>query len=70
MGQVLAFPFVLVLSIVRFVLTLVGRTVGVILGFVLVVVGVALSLTGVGAILGVPLAIVGGGLMLKGLFGR
>ena len=70
MGRVLAFPFVLVWDVVRLVLNLVGRAVGVMLGFLLVVVGIALSLTGIGAIIGVPLLMLGAGLMLKGLFGR
>ena len=70
MGRLLAFPFVLLWGLVRLLLNLVGRTVGVVVGFLLVVVGIAVSLTGVGAIVGIPLAILGGGLMLKGLFGR
>ncbi|HUY99265.1 MAG TPA: hypothetical protein VMU89_02870 [Thermomicrobiaceae bacterium] len=70
MGRVLAFPFVLVWDVVRLILNLVGRTVGVMLGFLLAVVGIALSLTGIGAIIGVPLVMLGAALMLKGLFGR
>ena len=45
-----------------------GRLVAMILGFVLMVVGVLISLTIVGAIVGVPLAIVGLLLFLKGIF--
>jgi len=39
-----------------------------ILGFVLMIVGVIVSLTVIGAIVGVPLAIVGLLLFLKGIF--
>ncbi len=70
MGRVVAFPFVLAWDLVRLILSLVSRTVGVIVGFLMLVVGIALSLTGVGAILGVPLALLGAGLLVKGLFGR
>jgi general stress protein CsbA len=69
MGSILTFPFRLLWAIVRTILNLTGRFVAVLLGIVLVVAGVALSLTIVGAIIGVPMVIIGAGLILKGIFG-
>jgi hypothetical protein len=50
------------------IVELTGRFVAMLIGFVLVVVGVIVSLTIVGAIVGVPLALVGFLLFLRGLF--
>ena len=61
-------PFVALWRLVTWILELTGRLVAVILGFVLMAVGVILSLTVVGAILGVPLGLFGVLLVFRGLF--
>ena len=61
-------PFAAIWKLLAVIVELTGRLVAIILGFVLMVVGVLISLTVVGAIVGVPLAIVGLLLFLKGIF--
>ena len=61
-------PFVAIWKLLAVIVELTGRLVAMILGFVLMVVGVIVSLTVIGAIIGVPLAIVGLLLFLKGIF--
>lgn len=61
-------PFAWLWNLVTFILGLTGRLLAVVLGFVLLIVGVLLTLTVVGAIVGIPLLIVGFALVLRGLF--
>lgn len=61
-------PFAAIWKLLAVIVELTGRLVAMILGFVLMVVGVIVSLTVIGAIIGVPLAIVGLLLFLKGIF--
>lgn len=61
-------PFWAIWRLVRLILELTGRLLGVVLGFVLVVVGLLISLTVIGAIVGIPLAGLGVLLILRGLF--
>ena len=61
-------PFVAIWKLLAVIVELTGRLVAMILGFVLLIVGVIVSLTVVGAIVGIPLAIVGLLLFLKGIF--
>ncbi len=61
-------PFVALWKLVTGILKLTGRLVAVVLGAVLMIVGVAVSLTVIGAIVGVPLAILGFMLTVRGLF--
>lgn len=63
-----ALPFIALWKLIAGIVTLTGRLVAVILGFVLLLVGILVSLTVVGAIVGIPLAIVGFLLVLRGLF--
>ena len=63
-----AWPFVMIWRFVTGVLKFTGRVLGIILGFVLLIIGVALSLTVIGAIIGIPLAILGFMLIVRGLF--
>jgi hypothetical protein len=69
MGSILTAPFRLIWWLVRTILNVTGRFVAVLLGIVLVVAGVALSLTIVGAIIGIPMILIGAGLILKGILG-
>lgn len=61
-------PFVWLWRLVTFILGLTGRLLAVILGFVLLVVGILVSLTVIGAIVGIPMIIVGFALIVRGLF--
>ena len=61
-------PLYALWRLVTFVLSATGRLVCAVLGVVLMVVGVALTLTVVGAPLGIPLAILGFLLILRSLF--
>lgn len=61
-------PFVWLWNLVTFILGLTGRLAAVLLGFVLLIVGVLLTVTVIGAIVGIPLVIVGFALVLRGLF--
>src|SRR3970040_54954 len=63
-------PFWAIWQLLTWILGCTGRLVAVILGFVLMVVGVVLTITVVGAIIGIPLIIVGFLLLLRGLFSR
>lgn len=63
-----AWPFIALWKLIAGIVALTGRLVAVILGFVLLLVGILVSLTVVGAILGIPLAIVGFLLVMRGLF--
>lgn len=61
-------PFIALWKLITGIVEFTGRLVAVILGFVLLLVGILVSLTVVGAIVGIPLAIVGFLLVLRGLF--
>ena len=61
-------PFAAIWKLLAVIVELTERLVAMILGFVLIIVGVLVSLTIVGAIVGIPLAIVGLLLFLKGIF--
>lgn len=64
----LLWPFWALWRFVRLMLELTGRVLGIVIGFVLIAVGVLLSLTIVGAIVGIPLASLGALLIIRGLF--
>jgi hypothetical protein len=61
-------PFVAIWRLVTGILALTGRLVAALLGFVLMVVGIVVSLTIVGAVIGIPLVIFGFMLMLRSIF--
>ena len=61
-------PFWAIGQLVKAILKLTGRFLGVIIGFVFVIVGIVLSLTVVGAVIGIPLAGLGLLLVIRGLF--
>lgn len=67
LGLILS-PFVLLGKVILTVIKLIGRFMGLFIGFVLMVVGVILSATIVGAVIGVPLATLGMLLMARSLF--
>ena len=69
MARILAFPLMLILRLTRLIVEAVGRLLAVVIGFVFLVVGTLLTLTGIGAIVGVPLLILGLELIVKGVFG-
>jgi len=64
----LLWPFVALWRLVTFILEMTGRFVAILLGFVLIAVGVLVSLTVLGAVVGVPLALFGLLLIFRGLF--
>jgi hypothetical protein len=61
-------PFVALWNLLSFILKTTGRIVGAILGLLLMVAGVALTVTILGAPVGIPLAILGFLLVLRSLF--
>jgi hypothetical protein len=61
-------PFVALWDLLAFILKLTGRIVAALLGLLLMIAGVALTVTVVGAPLGLPLAIFGFLLMIRGFF--
>ncbi len=61
-------PVQALLSLPLAILKLTGRTVGVAVGFVFIVVGLLISLTIIGAVVGIPLALLGALLMARALF--
>ncbi|ACZ39316.1 hypothetical protein [Sphaerobacter thermophilus] len=69
MARILAFPLMLIWRLTRLIVEAVGRLLAVVIGFVFLVVGTLLTLTGIGAIVGVPLLILGLALIVKGVFG-
>ena len=66
--SVLLLPFRAIWRLVTLIFELTGRFVAILIGFVLLVVGVIVTLTVVGAIVGIPLAIFGILLILRGMF--
>lgn len=56
---VLLWPFWAIWRLLTLILGLTGRLLAAVLGFVLIVVGIVLSLTVVGAVIGVPLILFG-----------
>jgi len=65
---ILLFPFYLVWRMLSFVVEAVGRVACVVLGFTLLAIGIAVSLTLVGAPIGIPLAAIGTLLLLRAFF--
>jgi hypothetical protein len=61
-------PFVALWDLVTGILKLTGRLVAMLIGVVLMIAGIAVSLTIVGAIVGIPLIIFGFMLTVRGLF--
>jgi hypothetical protein len=61
-------PFYAVWKILTFVLNLTGRIICAITGLLLMVVGIAISMSVIGAIVGIPLAIFGILLTVRALF--
>ena len=65
---ILLLPFVIVWSLFSFFLRLTGRIVAAVLGLVLMIAGIALSVSVVAAPIGIPLAIFGFLLVLRSIF--
>lgn len=65
----LLWPFIGIWKLLALVIRLTGRTLAIVIGFVLMVAGIALTVTLIGAIVGIPLIIVGFLLMVRGIFG-
>ncbi len=61
-------PFVALWRLITWILELTGRLVAAVLGFVLMVVGVLLTVTVIGAVVGLPLIIFGFMLMIRSIF--
>ena len=67
--NILLFPFRMLWWLVSFAFNLTGRLIGIVIGGLLMVIGLALSATFFLAIIGIPLAILGLLLIIKSLFG-
>ena len=67
-GCCLAAPFVAIWRLFLAIIGLVGRVAAAVIGLVIVIVGIALSLTLVGAIIGIPLIIFGVMLLVRSIF--
>lgn len=61
-------PFAAIWNLVVWIVSLTGRLVAVILGFVFLILGIILTVTVIGAILGIPLAIIGILMIIRGLW--
>ena len=61
-------PFYWLWSFIAWIISLTGRMIAVVIGFLLMAAGVLLSLTVVGAIIGIPLALFGLLLVVRGLW--
>ncbi|NLN49794.1 MAG: hypothetical protein GX154_12075 [Clostridiales bacterium] len=66
--KILLFPFILSWKIAAYMLKLTGKLLVVILGFIVLALGILLSLTIVGAIVGIPMIIIGFAMIIKGIF--
>lgn len=67
-APILFLPFVWLWQLVSLILGLTGRLLAVLFGFVLLVLGLLVTLTVIGAIIGIPMLIVGMALIVRGLF--
>ena len=61
-------PFWAIWRLISWIVQVTGRVIAVILGFLLMIVGVIISLTVIGLIIGVPLILIGILLVIRGLF--
>jgi hypothetical protein len=61
-------PFVAMWRLITWILELTGRLIAAVLGFVLMVVGVLLTVTVIGAVVGLPLIVFGFMLMIRSIF--
>ena len=68
MGSLVTWPFVVIWRLLSFVFELTGRLVAFALGFLLLLLGVLVSLTGIGALVGIPVALVGFLLLARAVF--
>ena len=60
-------PFIILWRLVGFILSIIGRTFGMILGGFLIFVGMLLCFTIIGAVVGIPVMIVGVMLVIRSL---
>ena len=67
-APIIAWPFWAIGQLIKTIFSLTGRLLGVVIGFLLLVVGLVVSLTIIGAVVGVPLAGLGALLIIRGLF--
>lgn len=65
----ITWPFRLLYKIGMFFISLVGKTISLMLGLVLLVLGILISMTIVGLVIGLPLIMMGLSIMLSALFG-
>jgi hypothetical protein len=64
----LTWPFVAVWNLLTWILNLTGRIVAGVIGFVLMIVGIVLTITIIGAPIGIPLIVFGFMLMVRSVF--
>ncbi len=61
-------PFWAIWRLVAMIVAMTGRLLAVLLGFVLILIGVIVSITVIGLIIGIPLILLGVLLVIRGLF--
>ncbi|NMM63433.1 hypothetical protein HBE96_12230 [Clostridium sp. P21] len=61
-------PFKIILSLISSIITLTGKAIGIILGLVIMILGMAATVTIVGGIIGIPLIIFGLLILIKSIF--
>ncbi len=61
-------PFAAIWNLVAYIVMLTGRLLAVILGFVLLILGVILTVTVIGAIIGIPIGVIGILMIIRGLW--
>jgi hypothetical protein len=66
--RVLSWPFVAIWHLVTWILGLTGRIVVIVVGLALMITGLVATLTVIGAVVGVPLLLVGLLLVFRGIF--
>ncbi len=66
--QILLWPIRFVWRVLTAILALTGRLIALLIGFVLLLVGALLTITGIGAIVGIPFMALGFLLIVRGLF--
>ncbi|MCI0708898.1 MAG: hypothetical protein L0154_01935 [Chloroflexi bacterium] len=66
--SVLLWPVKATWHLTAAVLEVLGRMLSLVVGFLLVIIGIVVSLTVIGAVIGIPLMLLGFVLILRGLF--
>lgn len=66
--KIILWPFMLIFNLLSGIISLTGRFIGITLGLVLMILGLAATITIIGGIVGIPLMIFGFLLLLRSIF--